>query len=335
MTDNQATGQPELVWETDMALLGHPTILRQLLLVAGLSGGIMALLMSFLLAVQGEWEGIPAMLLISLCAAVGLALLLLLVVLLFFGNRMRMRFALGEQGIAIETVDRRAKGASRLAVWAGLLGGSPTTAGAGLTALSSESQAFSWRGIAEARYDPRRRSITLRNRWRTVAFLACTPENYVQVEALVRARVRPAQGDEPSIASPLPRLLGRTLLVILAALPVFILPYPFELDLLAPLFLLCFALATVWLIPLFGWVVIAAAVWVGAQIAMIALQSQESMFAWRGTYRNYEVLNAGDWAALFVAAVGLGYLVVFSWRATHGRYVSALVADEAELADDE
>jgi hypothetical protein len=325
----------ELVWETDMRLLSHPTMLGQFGLVVGLSGGIMALLMTFLLAVQGEWEGIPAMLLISLCAAGGLALLMLLVILLFFGNRIRMRFTLGERGVAVEMIDRRARGANRLAVLAGMLGASPATAGAGMMALSRESEFRAWRGIAEARYDARRHSITLRNRWRTVAFLACTPENYTQVEALVRAHVAPAPQDAAKEASPLPRLLGRTLLVVLAALPVFVLPYPFELDLLAPLIMLCFALATVWLIPLFGWVVIASALWLAAEIVVIAFESHESIFTWRGTYRNYEILNGGDWAALAVAAVGLGYLILFSWRAARGRYLSALAADEAELADDE
>ncbi len=318
-----------------MSLLGQPILLRQLLLVAGLSGLIMALLMSFLLAVQGEWERIPTMLLISLCAAGGLALMMVLVILLVFGNRMRMRFALDEKGIAVEMVDRRAKRANRLAAMAGILGASPTTAGAGLSAMARESEFLTWRGIVEARYAPGRRSITLRNRWRTVAFLVCTPENYAQAEALVRAYLRPVAADAQAGASPLPRLLGRSLLVVLAALPVFILPYPFELDLFAPLLMLCFALATVWLIHLFGWVVIASALWIAAEIVMIALEVHESIFSWRGTYHNYEILNTGDWLALTVAAVGLGYLIVFSWRAARGRYLSALAEDELEMIDDE
>ncbi len=335
MPNNQITleddpGQPALIWEVDVRLLGHPLIIRQLLLSAGLAGGIMALLLTFLLAVQGEWQGIPAMLLICLGAAIALALLLALVSLLAFGNRMHMRFGIGAEGVTVEVVDRRASWVNRLASLGGLVGASPSTAGAGLMALSRQGELLPWQGIVAARCDPQRRSITLHNAWRPLALLACTPENYAHVEALVRAHVGSAPEIAPKSANPLPRLLGCSLLLVLAALPVFVLPYPFELDLLAPLLMLCFALATLWLAHPLGWVVIALALWIIAQIVAIAFESHESLFAWRGTYRNYEMLNGSDWAALAVAALGLGYLAVFAWRAARGRYPAALAADEAE-----
>jgi hypothetical protein len=330
----QGAAPGDLTWEIDVGLLTNPTLLRQFALVVVGAGALMALLLSFLLAVQGEWADIPMMLGISALAAGGLGLLMVLVILLFFRNRFRVRFTVGDKGVLFETADRRALTGNRLAVALGVLGNSPAAAGAGLSAMAREDAFTGWGAIAEARYHPAWRGITLRNRWRTVAFVACTPDNYEQVAARVRQRVVPAAMGSAAVGpSPLPRLLGRTLLVVVAALPVFLLPYPFELDLLMPLIMLCFALATVWLIPFLGWVVIAAALWIAAEVLLIALGVRESIFAWRGSYRTYEILDGGDWFALALAAAGLAYLILFSWRAVRGRIPSALMADEAEMEE--
>lgn len=324
--------QGKLTWEASIGLLTNPAMLSQFALVLGGAGLVMALLLSFLMVVQGEWESIPMVLLMTLVGVGVLALLMLLVIVLFFGNRFRARFTIDEKGLLFETVDARAKTGSRLAALLGLLGGNMTTAGAGLMGMSREQEFSSWRAIASARYYPRSRTITLRNRWRTVALLACTPENYAQVAEFVRQRVTaPGKASAASAHSPLPRLLGRTALVVLAMLPIFLLPYPFELDQLVPLIMLCFALATVWLVHLFGWVVIACAVWIAAEIVLIGLEVKTSIFPSRGAYRNFEILDGADWLALLLAVAGLAYLVVFSWRAARGRITSALSDDYAEM----
>lgn len=320
-------------WEMEMGLLTNPLILRQLVTLLAMTGLLMSGLLSFLFAVQGEWGSIPMVLLITLAAVGSVALLMVLVIVLFFGNRFRVRFAVHEQGIEWAVVDRRARAGNRLAALLGMLGGSPSAAGAGLMGMAREHESYSWRGFAGASYHPRWHGIALRNRWRTVAFLACTPGNYPQVAAYVHEHISaPAAGHAAAGRSPLPRLLGRSLLVVLASLPVFLLPYPFELDLLLPLIMLCFALATIWLVHLFGWVVIAAALWIAAEILHIALRTRESIFPWRGSYRTFEVLDSGDWLALALAAAGLAYLVVFSWRAARGHLPAALIED-AELED--
>lgn len=316
-----------LSWEADVALLTNPLVLRQLVTALALSGLIMFALLSFMFAIEGEWESIPMALLICVGAIGVVALLTLVVVVLFFGNRIRARFAVSEEGVSFATVDRRAKATNRLAVALGLLGRSPGTAGAGMIGMAREREAFSWRSIASATYQPRWHGITLRNRWRTVAFLACTPGNYDQVAAYVRRHVvTPAT----PIRSPLPRFLGRSALVVLASLPVFLLPYPFELDPFVPLLMVCFALATIWLVHLFGWVVIGAALWIVAEIVLIALGTRESVFAWQRPYRTYEILDAGDWFALALAAAGLAYLIIFSYRAARGHIPSVLSQDHTE-----
>ncbi len=311
-----------------MRLLTNPFMLRQLVTLLAVSGLIMFGLLSLLFATQGEWESIPTALGMTLIGVGIVALLLLLVIVLFFGNRFRARFAVDEEGVLYEAVDRRARAGSRLGALLGTLGGSPVTAGAGLMGMARERESVSWRSIASASYHPRWHGITLHNRWRTVAFLACTPGNYAQVAAYLRQQLADRGAGRTDHRSPLPRLIGRSLLVVLAALPVFSLPYPFELDPLVPLIMLCFGLATVWLVHLFGWVVIACTLWLAAEIILIALGERQSIFPWRGTYRTYEMLDAGDWLALALAAAGLAYLAIFSWRAARGRIRSALSEEQ-------
>ncbi len=328
-----ASGAPhELVWEADAGLLTNPVMWEQWGTLLGGTALLMFLLLSFLMAVQGEWDAIPKVLGITLLGVGILALLLLFVVLVIFRNRFRVRFSLNEKGVWFETVDTCARAGGRLAALLGALGGHPIMAGAGLAGMSREREFASWRGIISAHYYPRGHSIGLRNRWRTVLFLACTPENYEQVAAFVRRRVAAAAATRTAPPrNPLPRLLARSALVVLAALPVFLLPYPFELDLLIPLIMLCFALATVWLLPIFGWVVIACAAWLVVEVVVIGLEVKESIFASIGTYRNFEILSTADWVALLLAAVGLAILVIYAWRAARGHIPSALSEDVAEL----
>ncbi|MGQ9686712.1 MAG: zinc ribbon domain-containing protein [Thiobacillaceae bacterium] len=327
-------GRAGLTWEAEIGLLTNPLILRQLVTMLAVTGVMVFALLAFLFAVQGEWESIPMVLAMTLLGVGVLAVLMLLVIVLFFGNRYRMRFAVDEKGVLVQTVDRRARAGNRLAALLGALGGSATTAGAGLMGMVREQEAASWKGIARAAYHPRWRGITLHNRWRTVAFLACTRDNYEPVAAFVqRQMAAKGAGTTAKAGSPLPRLLGRSALVVLATVPVFLLPYPFELDLLVPLIMLCFALATVWLVPLFGWVVIAAALWIVAEIVVIGASTRESIFSSLGTYRTYEILDTGDWFSLALAAAGLAYLVAFSWRAVRGRVPSALIEDHDEMDD--
>ncbi len=324
-------GPDGLAWEADVSLLTNPLILRQLATVLGLAGLLLFGLLALLFAVEDEWEQIPMALMMTLVGVGATALLLVLVMLLFFGNRFRARFAVNEAGVVFESVDRRAIVGSRLAVLLGMLRGAPSVAGAGLAATAGGREAHSWRRIVRAGYHPRWYGITLHNRWRTVAFLACTPGNYEQVAAFVRQKVSASSAEaRASEPSPLPRLLARSALVVLAALPVFLLPHPFDLDLLLPLIMLCFALATVWLVPLFGWVVMAVALWIAGEILLIALRTRESVFPWHDTYRTYEILETGDWLALALAAAGLAYLAASGWRAARGHAPSALSADEME-----
>ncbi len=304
-----------LWWEADVFLVTNPLVVRQFALAALGSGLMMALLLTVISAATGDFEQIPVMLLISLLTAGGLGLLMIVVALLVYGNRMRLRFGLDGEGARIETVDRRARAASRGALLAGMLAGSPGIAGAGALASAREDRCVRWQDLTSAAYAPRRRMITLRNSWRAVGVLICLPENYDHVAEYVRSRI-PDKADATRMNwRPLGRATARTALALLAMAPVFALAsYPAELDLLLPLILLLFSLATVWLIPLFGWVVMVCAVILVVQMTALGLSNAAY---WDGYQQ----------VALILSYVGLAYLVSVSWRSARGRTQPLLFED--------
>ena len=303
-----------LSWETDIGLLTNPLILRQMALVVVIAGLFMAFLLSFVFAMTGDFQDIPMILLISLLAAAGLGVLMLLVSLLFFRNRIRVRFTIDAEGALWETVDKRAVAGSRLAMVAGILGRSPQTAGAGALAAAREREYVEWDEVSAVEVNPRHRMITLRGSWRPLLMLICLPENYDRVASYVSTKVTPAPAaaTKPRV-KPLGTALLRTALVTLAAAPLFTLSaYPFELDLLLPLILFVFALATVWLIPLFGWVVIGCAALLAVQVTWIGISVFTQLYGY-------------EQVAFFLTYVGLAYLAWLSWRALHGKVLSPLM----------
>jgi len=327
--DDRATAPPESAapegsaaregsawsWEVDVPLVTNPLVRRQFVVVAGVAGLVMALLMSFVFATTGEFDAIPMMLLISLLAAVGLGILLFVVAILFFGNRIRVRFTLDDTGVLWETVDKRARAGNRLALLTGLLGGSPQTAGAGALGMSREAEYVRWGEPQGVQLNPRHRMIVLRGSWRPVMMIVCLPEHYDRVAAIVRSKIAPAPagGARRLWRKPLGRALLVTAVVALAATPIFALASTvLELDLLLPLILLAFALATVWLIPLFGWVVIGCVAVLVVQITWLAIS--EAAF-----------LYGAELVMVLLAYAGLAVLGWAASRALHGKLVPPLM----------
>jgi hypothetical protein len=318
-----------LSWEFDIPLLTNPRVLRTFALVTGLSMAVVVLLLGVVFGSQGEWEEVLMMARIFALVGVGLYLLFLLVMGLVFGNRLRTRYTVDDEGIVQETVDKVGKVGSRLAVIAGILGRSPGTTGAGLIAMSNEVAALSWDGAFRVDAVPRRHLLVFRNAWRPIMEIYCTPENYAAVEALVRERMAHQRTAERVAArSPLPQYLLHTVLILVASFFVLLAYNEFDLDVLVPMIMLAFALATLWLIPLFGYVVLLTNALILLAFAGELFEESTSLF-WRGeTYRQYEVFSDADWAHLVAALLALGYLSWLSIRAVRGWLAPLLLRDE-------
>lgn len=326
-----AAKRAPIEWEIGVPLVTNRRMLSQMALAFGLGAAIAYLFVAIALAAQGAWKSLAPLALGFAGADVGFFLLGLLIMLAVFGNRMTMRFRVDGASVTATTVDRRARALNRVAIVAGALTGKANLAGAGLIARSGEEVETGWPGIRHAVFEPRRRAIALRNRWRTVVVLYCTAENYGAVAELVRANLAAVPAaSRPKAGSPIPALLAWTAGVIVASFPAFVLPYPFTLDLLMPMVMLAFAVTTVWLIPLFGYVVMFCAAYLVFEVVAIGAATRRNQFTGR-IYSGFETLDGGEWAALGLFAVGIAFLVWFGIRAVRGRIPSALANDMAEM----
>lgn len=323
----------QLTWEIGIPLVTNPRMLRTFALVTGLSVAVVVLLLGVVFGSQGDWEEVLVMARIFALVGVGLFLLFLLVMGLVFGNRLRTRYTVDDEGIVQETVDKVGKVGSRLAVIAGVLGRSPGTTGAGLIAMSNEVAALSWDGAFRVDAVPRRHLLVFRNAWRPIMEVYCTPENYAAVEALVRERMAHRRTAERVAArSPLPQYLLHTVLILVASFFVLVAYDELDLDVLVPMIMLAFALATLWLIPLFGYVVLLTNALILLAFAGELFEESTSLFRRGETYRQYEVFSDSDWAYLIAALLGLGYLSWLSIRAVRGKLLSLLVRDQGDMS---
>ena len=320
-----------IVWETDLPLFSR-RMLGQWSLAMVITAVVMLVILGTVFAAQGEWDALLPMLAMATGAAAGLWLLGLIIMAVLFRGKFQVRYTLSDQELRYETIDTKAKTANRLAIVAGVLARSPQTLGAGLIARSQETMAVRWTGAFRAVYDPARYHITLRNEWRPLLWVQCTPENYAAVAAAVeRNMARKKTAQRVGGKSPLPAYLGRTVLVVLGTLPLFGLAEEYNTGLFMPIFILCFGLATVWMINLFGWVVLGGLLVQAGLVVADMLRLRQSYFFKGETYYGYEVLGSEDFQFLLVAGLGAGILVWLSLAAVRGKWLSALLAGYKDM----
>ncbi len=308
-----------LAWECNVSLIGHPVIVGGLAKVLSIAGLLLFALVGGVIGAQDGIDAVVSLATMLLLVLGGLFVFLLLIMVLFFGNRIRMAFVLDDRGILVEVIDGRAKSANRLAALVGAAAGNPGVAGAGLIAMKDERRSAVWSSIAAASYHPGRRTITLRNRWRTVLHVFCTAENYEAVAARIATAIGSAERRVPSGHNPLWGGLGLTAIVVLAILPLFNMPRGLQVDLLAVIITLSFALATIWLVPLMAWPVLGGVGWIAVSIA--------------GTdHLVFDRLDRTEIVGLAMAAIGMVVLAIIAVAALRGKISSILQRDTAEMA---
>jgi hypothetical protein len=330
MTRSRKPSRPPLTWQCDVPFLTHPAMLRSLVMMFGVSAFIVISLVGGIIALtEGVKHALP-MVSMGLMITGGLFVLSVVIILVVFGNRLSMSFVIDDRGVNARVIDKRARTANRLAAIVGVLAGRPGVAGAGLIAMGSEEMSTVWSGIASARYDPRRHTITLRNDWRPVIYVFCTPETYKEAAGRIAEGLAGARRPRRHGRNPLWRTLGLTLVVILAVLPLFGMPYPFEPHLFSIIFVLCFALATVWLVPLMGWPVLGGIAWIAVTLALQGLEPHAGLFS-GDTYTGFGSLDIGEWVGFGIACTGLVVLAAIAVAALRGRMVSLLMSDMLKM----
>jgi len=323
--ERNATPTSGLIWETDLPLFSR-RMLGQWTGAMAVTALVMTLILGTIFVAQKEWDAIGPVLGMTVAVSAGLWLLGLLIMAVLFRGKYRVRYTLSDRGVRCDTIDRIARTSNRLAIVAGVLARSPQALGAGLIATSRESEEALWSGAFKAVHDPGRHLIVLRNAWRSLLWVQCTPDNYATVTAYIESHMRRRKTESRARGrSPLPAYLGRTALVLAASFPLFPLAEEFDASLFLPIFTLCFALATVWLINLFGWAVIGGLLVQAGAVVLDMMEVHQSMFDPDRHYRGWEVLGGDDIGLLLLAGLGAAALVWISWSALKGRWLAALL----------
>jgi hypothetical protein len=319
---------PGITWEIEVPLLAGGEVVRTTFVVFALSALIGGSLVGLMLAVQGEWGAIlPVFGMLGVIAGALFLVGLVAIVVVFRGD-MRFRFTVDDEQVRCELVDTTARAVNRLTIVAGALAARPGAVGTGLIATSGEVTVLGWDGAFRAEYDPARRTIALRNGWRRLLVVYCTAENYAEVADAVRDRIAKHGTDRRLPAgSPVPRMLGYTVLVVIASLVAFPLADVSDVSLLLLLVMLCFGIAMIWLVSLFGYVVIGCIVAVVVSVVADAVSIRESTLFPGETYRHLDVFSEDDVVTVGIAVVGLVVLGLLAVRAVRGRLPSMLERD--------
>lgn len=325
MTDKTAL----LTWEVKFPLLTNPHIVKAWVKFIGVAYLFCMLILGPVFIATGEMESLATLGLIFLAVISGMMLAGFLIMLVIFGNHSHAKFVLSEKGVSYESVDKKARTLSRMAAAAGGLMGSPAAAGAGLLSISQERVRLDWAAVFEAQYDERHYTIRLRNQYRDLLHLYCTPETYDAARDIVKTRAhqKGRQKNDADQRSPLPGALLSTLLVIAACMPLYALVEITKLHLMVPLLMMVFSLAMVWMIPLFAWVVLPLAAYIPVYVAWALSGSVTVKLVSTYSYRQYELLDAGEWIIMVLTAAGLIYLCRISVKSLKGQYVPVLMRD--------
>ena len=322
-----------LIWETKFPLLTNPHIVKAWLKGMGITYLFCMLILGPLFIGTGEADGLPMIAFIFLIVVSCLTLGGFVIMLVIFGNRSHARFELSEKGIVYESVDKKARIISRMAVLAGGILGNATATGAGLLSISREQVSLKWEAVFEALYDENHHTIRLRNQYRDLLHLYCTSDTYDSVRDIVKAKVaqKGGQTDYPDTRSPLPGALFSTFLVVLACLPLYALVEIAKLHLMVPLLIMVFSLAMVWMIPLFAWVVLPLIAYIPVYLVWFMSQSSTTKLVSTYTYYKYELMDAGEWIIIGLAAAGMLYLSRISIKSLKGKYVPLLMRDNQKM----
>ena len=319
-------------WEIKIPLITNPLILLDSLKVFGIAFLIIGLLFLVIFGAQGEVETLWPLLGMFAIIFAGLTILSFLIMVVVFGNKFHCRFTLTPDGVIFENVDKRSKFMNRAAVGVGFVGGSPGTMGAGLINQSLEQMSVLWKNVARADFNPKRKTISLANSWRKVMVIYCMAENWQEmseeVKGFLDATARP-EVQATKKKSPVLKVVLLTVAAIIAVLPLFGMPYPFEIDIFAPILILCFAAASLWLSRYLSVVTILGCGYLIYQIISIGLTRHEWIISSGLTNTQFEMLDSGEWIGILITFAGLAFLIVLSILQLIGKTSSVLEGDFA------
>jgi len=171
-------------WATSVPIFRHPVIVRQLCLAIGLPFGVLVVVLCLMA------DDLRS-LIYPLSLIGGLFVLTWVFIMVVWRGRYEVECMLNSDGVRCRTQKAQAKKnriINTLTVVLGLLSGKPGVAGAGMLAQSRQDQLIRWKNIRKVKRYPRTHNILVHGGFAEHLALFCTPENYQEVDALVRRR---------------------------------------------------------------------------------------------------------------------------------------------------
>lgn len=175
-----------LEWEISAPLLTNRFFLYDTVKALGWAGGLMAAILGAMFVIQGEPELVLEMLPVLGLALAVILFLLVLVTVLFYGNRWQVRFKIDGRGIHWEQL-RRINW--RPLAFLAALSGHPAALGAGILATTGNAGSVGWRDIRRVKMHPGQHVISVMNGWRVMLRLYCTPDTYSAAAERVHGRM--------------------------------------------------------------------------------------------------------------------------------------------------
>lgn len=324
-------------WEINIPLVTNPLILRYFAGLFGAVTGFFIFLLAGSFAVQGKWQIAGQVSLLGMILGMGLYLFILLLMAVFYGNRQMLCFTLSDEGISCETINQRVERWNRSWIRRVLRG--LTMSGESLK-IQQEAWQVYWHGAFRALVYPARHCIVLRNRWRTLMVVYCTPENFPSVRARIDAAMAfHGTADRVAGKSPLVTAVWRTVLFMVAIFPILKLVELLEINEILLALVIGFGLAMIWLIPLMAWPILALIIGILGYIPIYLLQltnaklydfsnlSKPDSLIRHGAYPRWQLLDGQE---IFWIASGVAASVYLIWLASaflHGRILSLMMSD--------
>lgn len=159
-----------IVWEYRIPLLTNPFLVWDLVRVVLIGLVVMTVSVALMGLVAGE--GLVLLPPVAYLIGGGTVLALFAVSMLLLGNGYWATFGVTDKGVTYGS-GSRGRALNRLTAVAGVLAGSPGTAGAGLLAISRENVRSDWRDIRKVVVYRRARVIVVRDSWHAVQRLHC------------------------------------------------------------------------------------------------------------------------------------------------------------------
>jgi hypothetical protein len=195
-----------------------------------------------------------------------------------------------------------------------------------LIAKSLEKSFIDFRNVVSIEPNDDDRIILLKNEWRTLIPVYCNSDNYQVVKEFILEHLIKRDLAKTSKQNPLPKYIAISIFTIIMAIPLFTLPYPFQINLFVPIAILTFTLASIWIIRALSYITISFTIYVFISVIARLFQKTESVFFTR-TYFWYELISSNDILMLILLFISLTYFIGISIYALKGKLPSMFERD--------